>query len=167
MTILAAFDPGLSGSAAAIRCGAPPEFLDVIDVPLMDDNSKTQINVDKLCQWVERHHPTVAVIENVVPRGGASGNAGHTMSGAAAFRYGMACGQIRAVMQCYRIPIKLVVPRVWKSHFELKGKSKKEAVALAIKMLPAAAPYLTRGMDHHRGEALLLALFENDRRGML
>lgn len=167
MTVLAAFDPGLSGAACAIRCGAVPVYLSVMDIPIMDDNSKTQVNVDRLCQWVELHRPDAVVIENVVPRGGAGGEQGYTMSGAAAFRFGMACGQIRSVFQCYRIPIKLVVPRVWKAHFKLKGKAKKDAIALASKLLPGAAPYLTRSMDHNRAEAVLLALYENERRGML
>jgi hypothetical protein len=59
-----------------IRCGAVPFYLSVIDIPIMDDNSKTQVNVDRLCQWIETHHPDCAVIENVVPRGGAGGDAG-------------------------------------------------------------------------------------------
>lgn len=150
-----------------IRCGVPPVYLSVIDIPIMDDNSKTQVNVDRLCQWIELHRPDEAVIENVVPRGGAGGEAGYTMSGAAAFRFGMACGQIRAVLQVYRIPIKLVVPRVWKAQFQLKGKAKKEAIEIATRLLPGAAPFLTRGKDHNRAEACLLALYENERRGML
>lgn len=165
MTVLAAFDPGLSGAACMIRCGAVPAYLSVIDIPIMDDNSKTQVNVDRLCQWIELHKPEVAVVENVVPRGGEG--AGRGMSSASAFRFGLACGQIRSVLQCYRIPIKLVVPRVWKAHFGLKGLAKKEAIAIAADRLPAAAPFLARGKDHNRGEAILLALYENDRRGML
>jgi hypothetical protein len=167
LTVLASFDPGLSGAAAMIRCGAPAVYMSVIDIPIMDDNSKTQVNVDRLCQWIELHRPDEAIIENVVPRGGAGGDAGYTMNGAAAFRFGMACGQIRAVVQCYRIPLKLVVPRVWKAHFSLKGKSKKEAIAIATSRLPAAAPFLTRGLDHNRAEAILLALYESDRRGFI
>lgn len=148
-----------------IRCGAPAVYMSVIDIPIMDDNSKTQVNVDRLCQWIELHRPDEAIIENVVPRGGEGGGRG--MSSASAFRFGLACGQIRAVVQCYRIPIKLVVPRVWKAHFKLKGVAKEQARAIAIERLSAAAPFLSRKLDHNRAEALLLALYESDRRGFI
>lgn len=167
MTVIASCDPGLSGALCALRCGTGvPEFLSVIDVPLMADNSKRQVNVDSLCRWVEKWAPDEAVIENVRPMGG-SGAKAMVMSGASAFRFGMAIGQVRAVFQCYRIPVHLVSPQSWKGAFGIKGKAKEEARLIAINLSPAAAPYLSRKLDHNRAEAVLIGLYQAERRGFL
>lgn len=167
MTIIASCDPGLSGAICALRVGtAGVEFLSLIDTPVMPDNSKRQINVDSLCRWIEKWNPDEAVIENVRPMGG-SGAKAIVMSGASAFRFGMAIGQVRAVFQCYRIPVRLVDPRSWKAAFGIKGKAKEEARQIAIERLPAAAPHLSRKLDHNRAESVLIGLYQAERRGFL
>jgi hypothetical protein len=105
-------------------------------------------------------------MENVQPMGG-EGAASRPMNGASAFRFGIAVGQVRAAFQCYRIPVTLVVPRVWKAHYGLKGQAKEEARQLAIDRLPEAKPYLARKLDHNRAESILIALYQADRGGLL
>ncbi len=167
MRVIAGIDPGLSGAVAAILVtDGQPTFLSVIDAPISSDGSKRQINVDRLASWIEKWEPAEAVMENVQPMGGA-GEQSRPMNGASAFRFGIAVGQIRAAFQVYRIPVTLVVPRVWKAHYALKGKAKEEARQLAIKLLPEAAPELRRMLDHNRAESLLLALYQAERRGFL
>ncbi len=167
MRVIAGIDPGLSGGLAAILVAdGKPVFLSAIDVPLSTDGSKRQVNCDRLASWIEKWEPTEVVMENVQPMGGA-GDKSRPMNGASAFRFGIAVGQLRAAFQVYRIPVRLVVPRVWKAHYQLKGKAKEEARQLAIRLLPEAAHDLRRMGDHNRAEAVLLALYQAERGGFL
>lgn len=157
-------DPGRSGALALI-CGGVVR--DVIDVPLMPDNSQVQVDGAKLCAWIDRNLPiNIAVIENVQPMRGI-GSDSEAMPAGNSFRFGMICGELRMAFKCYGIPIKLVTASVWKAHFELLKQAKHASRSKALASRPESAFWLQRAKDHNRAEAVLLAQYEAEKRGML
>lgn len=154
-------DPGRKGALAFIRGGV---VCDVIDVPLMPDNSQVQVDGKALCKWIESVLPLdVVVIENVQPMRG-TGDDSEGMPAGNSFRFGMIAGELRMAFKCYGVPIVLVVPTVWKRHFGLLKQRKAASKARAHALKPGAARLMGRP---DRAEAVLLALYENERRGML
>jgi hypothetical protein len=160
MSVLVGFDPGIHGAACALLVGEMGhiELIDIIDLPSRADNSNRVLHVAVLGRWLENIAPDLAIIENVQPMGG-TGAKSRPMMGSAAFRFGMACGALRGALEAYEIPIKLVVPTVWKRWAGLLKQGKEESRQKALNLLPAAAPHLTRKLDHNRGEAALIALW--------
>lgn len=157
-------DPGRYGALAFI-CGGVVR--DVIDVPLMPDNSQVQVDGAKLCAWIDKILPiNVAVIENVQPMRGVGADSEGMPSGNA-FRFGFICGEIRMAFKCYGVPIALVTPGVWKRHFDLLKQGKPASRAKALAVCPEAGFWLQRAKDHNRGEAVLIGKYEAERRGML
>jgi hypothetical protein len=161
LTVIIGFDPGISGAACAISVDdmGGIDFIDLIDLPSCPDGTKRQLHVEPLGSWLEKINPDSAIIENVQPMMG-SGSDSQAMRGANSFRFGMACGALRATLAAYRIPIALVTPQVWKRASGLaRGSDKEASRQLAIRRLPAAAHLLKRKLDHNRSESVLIALY--------
>ena len=74
------------------------------------------------------------------------------------FRYARAAGALEGVIAACKVPMTLVAPRTWKTHFRLDS-SKENARALAIQLIPAAASELQLVKHHHRAEAVLIGVF--------
>lgn len=171
MVRIVGVDPGKKGALALICEGV---VLDCIDVPLMPDNSQVQIDGDKLFRWIERNQPfDVAVIENVQPMRNRSlaeslvaGAGDEGMRSGDAFRFGMICGELRMAFKCYGVRIKLVTPGTWKRHFELLKSGKEDSRQKALRLRPEAAQWLPFKNTHNRAEAMLLGLYEAEKRGM-
>lgn len=169
---LIAVDPGLSGAVCFMRDG---EVLDVQDIPTLPDGTNRQVDILRICRWVDKWQPEYAIIENVQPMPSIPGADGlrRGMGAASSFRFGFAAGQIRSMAVCYGLKVRLVHPQSWKRHFDLKNGGKKvpeikEASRMkALELLPAAVPYLGRKRDHNRAESCLLALYGVDTLGML
>jgi len=160
--IIIGVDPGINGAACAFwRADKDgPEFVaDAIDLPTRPDNSNTQIDVAALIKWLNWCRPAYAFIENVsaMPSQPDAFGKRRGMGATSAFRFGFATGQLRAALTACRTPTTLVVSRVWKKAYGLKGGDKEASRQLALTMFPAAAPYLKRKKDHQRAEAMLLA----------
>ncbi len=173
--ILVGFDPGISGAACALsieEMGGAIRFIDLIDLPSCPDGTKRQLHVEPLGNWLEKINPDSAIIENVQPMMGSGpkgdGNGqSQAMRGANSFRFGMACGALRATLAAYRIPIDLVTPTTWKrASGLLKGSDKEASRQLAIRRLPAAAHLLKRRLDHNRSESVLIALYGAQKGGL-
>lgn len=157
-------DPGRTG-ALAFLCGGA--VLDVIDVPLIPDNSQVQVDGKRLCAWIEKHLPIhLAVIENVQPMRG-KGNDSQGMPAGNAFRFGFIAGELRMAFKCYGIDIELVTPGQWKRYFELIKQEKEASRQKAVQLRQEATPWLMRKGDHNRAEAVLIGLFGMEQRGML
>lgn len=167
--IIAGFDVGKRGAVCALDVpdmGAI-EFLDCIDLPLRADGTQQQINVPALAAWIEKYAPDQAIVENVTPMPSIDGG-NRSMGATSAFRFGMACGAIRATVEAYSVPMRLVTPQVWKRAVGLgKGSDKEASRQLAIKLLPLSKRFLMRKFDHNRAEACLLALYGANQRGLL
>lgn len=163
---LIAVDPGLSGAVCFMRDG---ELLDVQDVPTLPDNSNRQVDIPRICRWIDKWSPEYAIIENVQPMPSIPGADGlrRGMGAASSFRFGFAVGQLRATAACYGLKVRLIHPRVWKLHFGLKGPDKEQSRQCALRLLPTSEPYLARKKDHNRAESILLALYAADTLGFL
>ena len=160
MTVICGFDPGLKGAATAILVEEMGgiELIDIIDLPTRADGSNRALHIAPLGRWLENIAPDLAIIENVQPMGGV-GAGSVPMMGSAAFRFGMACGALRGALEAYEIPVRLVVPTVWKRSHGLLKQGKDASLYKARELLPQATKFLLRKMDHNRAESLLLALY--------
>lgn len=167
---LLCIDPGLSGGIAVLLIeGGRREVLHACDIPTRPDGSNRQVDVAAVCGLIEKFNPDDAVIENVGAMPSIPGPDGErrSMGAASSFRFGFAVGQIRAVCECYGLDPKLIVPRVWKNHFGLKGSQKGQSRDTARRLCPSALPFLTLKMHHGRAEAILMGLYVADKRGMI
>lgn len=163
---LIAVDPGLSGAVCFIKNGAVVELL---DMPTLPDNSNRQVDVMAICRRIDKWNPRHAIIENVQPMPSIPGADGvrRGMGAASSFRFGFATGQIRAVVACYGMEVRLVHPRSWKRWVGLVGPDKEQSRQKALELMPSAAKWLPLKKHHGRAEALLLALYGMDQMGFL
>lgn len=161
-----AIDPGIAGACACLELGPSggdeePRLLDVVDLPTMGDGKRREINGAALFDIFVQYRPTAAIIENVFAMPSIPGADGvrRGMGSASAFKFGMGCGAVRAVVQCAKIPYTLVVPAVWKKYYGLKGPDKEQSRQMAIRRFPERQDLFARKLDHQRAEASLLALY--------
>lgn len=163
---VAAFDPGINGSAALLRSG---EFLDMVDLATIPDGENRQLDAGFICDLLERWVPDEVVIENVQPMPSIPGADGvrRSMGAASSFRFGLACGMIRGIVAVYGIPVTMVHPQSWKRHFGLKGADKKPHVELIKDRYPSSAPFITLAKHHGRADAGLMAAWHAERAGLL
>ncbi len=161
--IVAGFDVGINGGAAALTVGEMgTALLDCIALPTLADGSNRQIDVRRLGLWLESVSPDIAYVENVTPMP-SKGEERRSMGATSAFRFGMACGAIRATLVSYSIPLVLVTPQSWKRHFGLRGSNKEDSRGLAVKLVPESSRLLSKKKDHNLAEALLLAVYGSSR----
>ncbi len=159
--ILLGLDPGISGAACALYRAdhEGPEFIaDVINLPIMDDGKRREIDDDKLREWIRKMCPVHAFVENVQPMRG-QGSASQAMNGSVSFRFGLVVGQIRATIRACGIPVSFIHPQVWKRYYGLKGSDKEQSRQKAIELYPDAAHWLRRKKDDGRAEAVLIARY--------
>jgi hypothetical protein len=171
---IAAFDPGINASAALLQHGAEMEdfetrFLDMVDLATVPDGENRQLDVKFIGDLLVRWDPDVAVVENVqaMPSIPGPDGARRSMGAASSFRFGMACGMIRATVVAYGVPLVMCHPRSWKNHFKLKGPDKKQDAALCKELYPSSVPFITLVKHHGRADAGLMAAWYADRHGML
>jgi hypothetical protein len=171
---VAAFDPGINASAALLVHGAEMDdfashFLNMVDLKTVPDGENRQLDVDHICDLLDRWEPDVAVIENVQPMPSIPGKDGlrRSMGAASSFRFGLACGMIRGVVRAYQVPVVMVHPQSWKRSFGLKGSDKKQDAAKLLELHPAAAKFITLQKHHGRADAGLMAAWYAEKRGML
>ena len=140
-----AIDPGLSGALAfyypiknAVR---------VYDMPRVEN----EIDAAELVRIIQKHKPTVAVIEKVgpMPRDGVR----------QAWRFSAANAVAKTACALLNIPTSLVSPAVWKKEMSVKGgKEGKEQCRLkALQLFPTCADQFARKKDAGRAEAALMA----------
>ena len=122
---------------SSITCG---------DLPVVDGN----VSPAHLFQSLMAHKPDVAIVERV--------NAFSGQGVSSVWKFGQAYGSVLACLACAGIPVHLVTPTVWKKHYNLPGKDKEKARALAIRLFPTVEG-LSRKKDHNRAESLLLARY--------
>lgn len=149
--LVAGIDPGLSGAVGIIDDAG--EFVGVFDVPTLPTSTgRRQLDPSALASIISGSGSLAFVlVERVGPRPG-EGPTG-------AFSFGHTAGSISAVLSVIGVPFDLVQPAVWKRKSGIPaGADKGVSIATAKRLLPGAAPYLTRVKDDGRAEALLLAL---------
>lgn len=162
---IAAIDPGISGSAAMVEFDdaemRQAALVDAVDLPTTGNKKKREINGAALFDLFVNWQPDLVVIENVyaMPSIPDADGVRRGMGAASAFKFGMGCGAVRAVVQCAKIPYTLVVPAVWKKYYGLKGPDKEQSRQMAIRRFPERQELFARKLDHQRAEASLLALY--------
>ena len=114
-------------------------------IPHEDGRIKAALFKAELSQAIDQQDVTF-VIEDVhaMPKQGVSST----------FKFGMAVGAIRAVVELYRAPWMIVRPQVWKKDLNVTS-DKQTSLDLARRLWPDAP--LKRQKDHGVAEALLLA----------
>lgn len=142
-------DPGNTGAIALLDGDS---FVDVIDMPLMANGKKQQVNaveLAKICSDFVARGAHSAIVERV---GAMPGQGVSSM-----FNFGMGFGAIQGVLSALQIPYRLVTPQKWKKAAGLVGKEKDNARTLAQQLYPAAP--LGRKKDIGRADAILIARF--------
>jgi hypothetical protein len=138
-------DPGLSGALAFFF----PEFPERIaceDMPCAGG----QVDATTLGARIAIMRPDVVFLEQVgsMPGQGI----------ASTFKFGRAFGTVIGAVGALKLPLHLVAPTRWKTHFRLSS-DKEEARALALRTFPACGGQFQRKKDHGRAEAALIARF--------
>lgn len=151
MTIIAAFDPGITGAVALCNEYTKHAPIGVFDLPTMGTGKQVVLNGTGLAAILRDARAEYAVIEHVhsMPRQGVTG----------VFKFGCVFGQILGVVQALGIPYELVQPATWKRGMRLPGGEGKGEAARgrALELFPSLCDQLARKKDHNRAEALLLA----------
>jgi crossover junction endodeoxyribonuclease RuvC len=144
-----AIDPGLNGAWAVL--GQEGEFVDTGELPRFAN----ALNPRELSTLLRSHQPEAIIIELVGsrPEQGVSST----------FLFGTAYGVCIGLAAGLGVPLSLISPAKWKSHFRLTGKSKDAARELATRLYPEAAPYLNLKRHCGRADALLMARYSLDR----
>jgi crossover junction endodeoxyribonuclease RuvC len=137
-------DPGLSG-ALAFYFPSLPGLVTAEDLPIAGG----EIDIATLAARLRQMRPDVAIIEQVasMPKQGV----------ASTFKFGTAYGMARGLVTGLGIPVHLVTPRRWKTHFHLDS-DKDKSRALALRYWPTSTAF-ARKKDDGRAEAALIARF--------
>jgi len=149
--VVLAIDPGLSGALAF--------FYPINNVVLTYDMPRVENEIDaaELVRIIQKHNPTVAVIEKVgpMPRDGVR----------QAWRFSAANAVAKTACALLNIPTSLVSPAVWKASMKVKGgpEGKEQCRAMALRMFPSCADQFSRKKDAGRAEAALLAYHVNQK----
>lgn len=161
--VILGIDPGLTGACAIYRPHS--HVLDFLDMPVIGEGSKHQVDVMTLAMWLKSIGPTAARMELVFAMPSIPGADGErrSMGAASAMKFGDTNGSIRTTVKLSGIPIEFVTPQSWKKHFGLKGPDKENSRLTALNLFPHAAPHLARKKDHARAEALLIAKYHADK----
>lgn len=154
--LFAGIDPGLSGAVGLVH--ADGSFASVHDMPtLMQTTGRRQVDFAALAGLLREHRPAFTLLERVGSRPG-EGAMG-------AFGFGLTFGGILGILGALALPHDLVQPASWKRRAGIPpGADKQASIQTALRLLPTAAPSLTRKKDDGRAEALLLALQAWERR---
>ncbi|UXA66031.1 hypothetical protein [Xanthomonas prunicola] len=165
MTLRVVFgiDPGMSGAVAALIDG---EAGPILDMPKMQVGNKQEVDARAIAVFVREirnQHPG-AVFAGCVERVRAMPPKGDRRPGAqSSMNFGESYAKAKAVLEVMGIPFSLAEPQSWKRHFGLIGQDKDASRQLAIRRFPFAASQLQRKKDDGRAEALLLALWHEQK----
>lgn len=144
--ITVGIDPGNTGAFAFFNDG---RLTLVVDMPLMANGKKQQVNSVEVANILERMRPDLAILEKVhaMPKQGVT----------SCFNFGMGYGAIQGAIAALKIPIILVTPQAWKKQAGLLKKDKDNARTLAQQLFPDAS--LSRKKDIGRADAILIGKY--------
>ena len=144
-------DPGVTGAWAALSKDG--HLISLGDMPIMTDGKIKWTDGDRLWEIVNElktydatDKQIFALTERIVPLP-QNGRLG-------AFSQGCTLGSLLAGLQVLGCRIELIMPSVWKKHFNL-STDKTASINKAKLLYPAAS--FERAKDHNRAEALLIA----------
>lgn len=154
LRITLGIDPGLKGAVATLIDGDPGPWL---DMPTKAVGKWNEVDAKELGIWIRalRSQHQGAFVQASLEGVGARPGDG----GTSAFRFGEGFGKVKGVLEVLNIPYTLTVPAQWKRSMGLIGTDKDKARELAIKRFPSMAHYLNLKKHDGRAEALLIALY--------
>lgn len=149
MTLVCGIDPGVTGAVGFLD--ASGNFVGVHDMPVLPTSTgRRQVNHAALAVIPRDQKPGFVLVERVGPRPG-EGAVG-------AFTFGQTYGGILGVLAALGISHDVIQPATWKRRAGIPPKADKQAsIATAVRLIPDAAPFLSRVKDDGRAESLLLA----------
>jgi hypothetical protein len=138
-------DPGLEG-ALAFFFPDNPHRVACQDMPCVAGN----VDAITLAASIAAMMPDEVFLEQVgaMPGQGVSST----------FKFGRGFGTVIGVCGALKLPLHLVAPTKWKSHFRLTA-DKEMSRSLALRTFPACGHQFARKKDHGRAEAALLARY--------
>jgi crossover junction endodeoxyribonuclease RuvC len=151
--ILCGLDPGLQGAYAIIDDkGAVTGIGDLPTHTVGRANGKLKLELDAhgLHALLREAKVNQVVIEQVsaMPKQGVTST----------FRFGYAAGCIYGVVAALGIPVSFVTPQRWQAHHRI-GRGPDDAVRKVLQLHPGLHEQLKRKKDHHRADAVLIALY--------
>ena len=165
-------DPGVEGACALFLPDStiPTTPNGIFDLPTMGEGPQRELNYAELRDRLYALKPDFVVLERAMAMPSIPGKNGERrdMGAASTFKFGGGWYAIKAVVACLDIPLQhVVMPAVWKRHFNLPGgdAGKEPARQLAIRRYPQIAPFLSRKKDHQRAEAFLIAAWYAETEG--
>lgn len=168
-------DVGLTSGAAAIYgydggCAGSPRLLTVFSLPTIGEDGGKRIDVPALQEWLRKHSPDIAYIENATAMPSQPDQDGHrrSMGAGTMARYLRACGAIEATVACCGVQSVLIMPAVWKRAMKLSGPNKQNSVDLIRSLCPEhAATWFKFKKSHNLAEAALLSIYGASRVDMI
>ena len=141
-------DVGLTGALALYRAGT----WILIDMPIVGDGKRHELNGPALCQWLREQRPDHAFIEYAAARLGQGVSS--------MFKFGVTFGGTKMALAACGVPYTVVTPAKWKLAVGVPTGADKEAGRQrALQLFPDQAPNLARKKDHARADAMLIAYF--------
>lgn len=157
-------DPGLEGAIAVLADG---EAGVIIDMPLLRVGESNEVDARQFAMFIRAArdlHPGATVSATIERVRAMPPKDGVRKAGAqSSFNFGDHYGKAKAVLELLGIPYTRAEPASWKRQFGLTGKGKDAARLLAIQRFPSAATELKRKKDNGRADALLIALYGDQR----
>lgn len=148
-------DPGLHGALAFYD--SESSFLVIHDMPLVErPGKKPVLDLSVLAVTIDSYARETCLA--VVEAPGARPNQGLSST----YRFGESVGQLSGIVVGCFIPLRFVVPAVWKNLMGL-SRDKDLSRTRASEAFPDHAHLFRRKKDADRAEAALLALFGAER----
>ncbi|MBC7619085.1 MAG: hypothetical protein H7293_08880 [Candidatus Saccharibacteria bacterium] len=163
MSIVVAFDPGLSGACAVLDHNGLRAVFDLPTMPIPGIGPtamvKTKIDAKVLCSLLREHIPAGESVRAVIEAVGVMGGKNNSIQTQGSLLRSL--GAIEAVIECCRIPLEYAHPQTWKRSFGLIGSKetptqrKAKSLKCARDLFPKCTEF-SRAKDHNRCEAALL-----------
>jgi hypothetical protein len=158
VTKIAGIDPGITGAATLITVGSGISII-TVDIATTGEKKQRRIDYRAYRDLLRRWQPDVLYFENVRAFVG--------MGVISAGKFGHSIGALEAISACEIDNCHLVLPQVWKRHFNLLKTTKNDSRQLAMTLFPEHAKRLIRVKDHNRADSFLIAVYGAMRQGLL
>tara|TARA_R110000851_G_scaffold187318_1_gene337109 strand:- start:16702 stop:17175 length:474 start_codon:yes stop_codon:yes gene_type:complete len=142
-------DPGKTGAIACLTTEC--ELVSLIDMPLIQLNNQTYINVVKIIEFINDNKVKSVIIEKVGSQA--------TDSKQSIFTFGKNTGAMQSAVACAVTDIKYILPQKWKSATGFIKKDKKAPAKKCCEIYGAELFTGPRGgLLDGRGDAVMIGI---------
>lgn len=166
---VAGIDVGVSGALCLFEISETKarskRIVDITDMPAIHEEKTREVDVLGLRGWLLNYAPDHVFLERVRAMPSIPNAKGfrRSMGATSAFNFGGSFASIKATVRICGYPFTMIEAQAWKRRFGLKGSDKEPSRQMVLKLMPSAAEYLTRKLDHNRAEAALIAFYGAER----